>query len=73
MASIYVKDLQISGTELFSDDKTYLNEISSNEISSIYGGGFIDLMGPAIDIIERAFDVAKKIVGETTKATCKKP
>ena len=38
MASIKLSQLQATGSELFQDSESFLNEMS--DVSSIYGGGY---------------------------------
>jgi hypothetical protein len=38
MASIKLSELQVTGSELFQDSESFLNEMS--DTSSIYGGGY---------------------------------
>ncbi|URD48501.1 hypothetical protein [Chroococcidiopsis sp. CCNUC1] len=38
MATINISDLRPTGSELFSDSETYMNELGDNELDDINGG-----------------------------------
>ncbi|MEQ8972479.1 MAG: hypothetical protein RIE73_19060 [Coleofasciculus sp. C1-SOL-03] len=41
MASIAISDLRPTGTALFQDSESFLNELNENEIENVLGGGVI--------------------------------
>jgi len=38
MATIYISDLRPTGSDLFSDSESYINDLDDNEFGSIQGG-----------------------------------
>ncbi|MEQ9482500.1 hypothetical protein [Coleofasciculus sp. F4-SAH-05] len=39
MASIAISDLRPTGTALFQDAESFLNELNENEVENVLGGG----------------------------------
>jgi lactobin A/cerein 7B family class IIb bacteriocin len=49
MATINISDLRPTDSDLFSDDESYMNELSERELSSINGGcGFWCSVGASL-------------------------
>ncbi len=43
MASIAISDLRPTGTALFQDAESFLNELNENEVENVLGGGVVIL------------------------------
>ncbi|MEH2362413.1 hypothetical protein [Nostoc sp.] len=39
MADIKINDIEPAGAELFGDDESFMDEISNNDLSQVFGGG----------------------------------
>ncbi len=51
MASIKLSELQATGSELFQDSESFLNDMS--DVNSIYGGGYSDSSVSDISTLEK--------------------
>lgn len=48
MSTINISDLSPTGSDLFSDSETYMNELTNDELSLVSGGDAISAIGGAL-------------------------
>ena len=51
MAAIQINDLRPVGSELFNDSESFLQEISTEDINEVLGGGGIVILYTAICVL----------------------
>jgi hypothetical protein len=51
MATINISDLRPTGSDLFSDSESYMNELGDSEVHTIHGGSSLDCF--AVSVVTR--------------------
>jgi hypothetical protein len=75
MSTINIADLQASGSDLFADNESYLNELddSSLLITQVQGGTGISCATFSVATVITAISVATRIIKEIMEPECPPP